>query len=269
MSFLAVGQFVFSKQDNSLGMIVGNRVDGDSKLYQFLPQGGKSPVVERLESVLVPAISVKNLMFGWEQAAISVVQGILSGIGASIWNRVANEGSDVLELNLENLRNTIVNEIKRQAINSAFAKYQTAKVLVSRYLNEREGRTLNDAEVLSGESMFFLESLGLEGFHVWQLCSHLQLAILQERLNNAANRDGPIRNIKDHVSYCENHFSRVRDYLCSTFKYCRHIIDGQVCYFYDGLDDDIHLPSSDLLNWVGYIAIYDGSLEKIKGVYPI
>jgi hypothetical protein len=94
-------------------------------------------------------------------------------------------------------------------------------VLVLRYLNEREGRTLNDAEVLSGEAMFFLESLGLLGFHVWQLCAYLQLAILQERLNNAANRDGPIRNIKDHVTYCKNHFSRVRDYLCATFEYCR------------------------------------------------
>jgi hypothetical protein len=112
MSFLAAGNFVFSKQDNSLGIILGSRLDGDSKLYQFLPQGGKSLVVERSESVLVPAISVKNLMFGWEQAAISVVQGILSGVGASIWNRVANEGTDVLELNLENLRNAIVDEFR-------------------------------------------------------------------------------------------------------------------------------------------------------------
>jgi hypothetical protein len=49
---------------------------------------------------------------------------------------------------------------------------------------------------------------------------------------------------------------------------CRYINDGQVWYFYQGRDTT-HFPSQDLLNWVGYVAICDGSLEKIKGVYPI
>ncbi|WP_432262986.1 hypothetical protein [Cupriavidus sp. TMH.W2] len=160
---------------------------------------------------------IETLTWGW--AALMIAQGILQGVGATIWNKVFGDSTrDFTAFQvqlLERIAALIQAAITQEAKRRVEADLQSLENLFGIYENNRDRLLLQPLLIKASDIVFETASIGLPTVGSYAIVGGLELAVLQE-IHTHTHADGDKKNV---AQVAIKLWSKVPDFMVMLSNY--------------------------------------------------